>query len=110
MAAKPLFGDPVFDGAADPVVVWNPHRQRWWMFYTRANARGLPGVAWVHGTRIGIAESADFGATWTYAGTADIELPATIGGAEPTHWAPDVITAPDGTHHMFLPVVPGIFE
>jgi GH43 family beta-xylosidase len=45
-----------------------------------------------------------------YAGTAGIELPATIGGAEPTHWAPDVITAPDGTHHLCLTVVPGIFE
>jgi hypothetical protein len=112
VAAKPLFRDPVFDGAADPVVIWNPHVQRWWMFYTnrRANAPGLSGVAWVHGCRIGIAESADGGAHWTYVGTADIELPAEIGGAEPTHWAPDVITAPDGTHHMFLTVVPGVFE
>ena len=93
---KPLFRDPVYDGAADPVVVWNPHVKRWWMFYTnrRANAPGLSGVAWVHGTRIGIAESADLGATWSYAGTADIELPPDIRGAEPTHWAPDVFTAP----------------
>ena len=81
------------------------------MFYTnrRANQRGLSGVAWVHGCRIGIAESAD-GASWTYVGTAEIELPPEIGGTEPTHWAPDVITAPDGTHHMYLTVVPGIFE
>jgi hypothetical protein len=111
-AAKPLFRDPVFDGAADPVVVWNPGLRRFWMFYTnrRASARGLSGVAWVHGTRIGIAESADLGATWQYAGTADIELPPEIAGDEPTHWAPDVFTAPDGTHHMFLTVVPGVFE
>ncbi len=112
VAAKPLFRDPVFDGAADPVVVWNPHVQRWWMFYTnrRANAPGLSGVAWVHGSRIGITESADGGANWSYVGTADIELTAELGGTEPTHWAPDVITAPDGTHHMFLTVVPGVFE
>lgn len=111
-AAKPLFRDPVYDGAADPVVLWNPHRDRWWMFYTnrRASAPGLSGVAWVHGTRIGIAESSDGGATWCYAGTAEIELPEDVGGKEPTHWAPDVITAPDGTHHMFLTVVPGVFE
>jgi hypothetical protein len=111
-APKPLFRDPVFDGAADPIVIWNPHAGRWWMFYTnrRANVPGLSGVAWVHGTRIGIAESADGGTTWAYLGTAEIELPDEIGGAEPTHWAPDVITAPDGTHHMYLTVVPGVFE
>lgn len=112
VAAKPLFCDPVCDGAADPVVIWNPQVKRWWMFYTnrRANVPGLSGVAWVHGTKIGIAESADGGATWKHAGDAEIDLPAEIGGTEPTHWAPDVITAPDGTHHMFLTVVPGIFE
>lgn len=111
-APKPLYRDPVHDGAADPVVIWNPHVKRWWMFTTnrRANVPGLSGVAWVHGTKIGIAESADEGATWTPAGTAEIELPAEVGGREPTLWAPDVVTAPDGTHHLFLTVVPGVFE
>jgi GH43 family beta-xylosidase len=111
MADKPLFRDPIYDGAADPVVLWNPQRERWWMFYTnrRATAPGLSGVAWVHGTRIGIAESED-GASWCYVGTAEIELPVELGGREPTHWAPHVFTGPDGTHHMFLTVVPGVFE
>jgi hypothetical protein len=68
----------------------------------------LSGVAWVHGSRIGIAESAD-GAHWAYVGTAQIELPAAIGGTEPTQWAPEIVTGPDGTHHMFLTVVPGVF-
>ena len=112
VAPKPLFRDPVYDGAADPVVIWNPHGRSWWMFYTnrRANVPGLSGVAWVHGTPIGIAESTDGGVTWKPAGNAKIELPAELGGATPTLWAPDVITAPDGTHHMFLTVVPGVFE
>ncbi|MBI4659264.1 MAG: glycosyl hydrolase [Verrucomicrobia bacterium] len=112
IAPKPLYRDPVFDGAADPVVLWNPHAKRWWMFYTnrRANAPGLTGVSWVHGTRIGIAESADEGVTWKYGGLTEIELPKDIGGDEPTHWAPEVFTAPDGLHHMFLSVVPGVFE
>ena len=111
-APKPLYRDPVYDGAADPVVIWNPHVGCWWMFYTnrRAKAPGLSGVAWVHGTQIGIAESADGGRTWKYLGTADIELPTDLASDEPTHWAPDVITAPDGMHHMFLTVVPGVFE
>jgi hypothetical protein len=112
IAPKPLFRDPICDGAADPVLLWNPHVKRWWMFYTnrRANVPGLSGVAWVHGTKIGIAESADAGATWGYVGTAEIELPVEMGGAEPTHWAPEIFTAPDGLHHMFLTVVPGVFE
>jgi len=112
MARKPLFRDPVYDGAADPVLVWNPRRERWWMLYTnrRATAAGLDGVSWVHGTRIGIAESADGGVSWEYAGTAEIELPAGSFGAEPTHWAPEVVTTPDGVHHMFLTVVPGVFD
>jgi beta-xylosidase len=112
VAAKPLYRDPVFDGAADPVVIWNPQTKTWWMFYTnrRANVPGLSGVAWVHGTKVGIAESADRGATWTHVGDADIALPENVGGKEPTLWAPEVLTSPDGTHHMFLTVVPGVFE
>jgi hypothetical protein len=112
VAPKPLFRDPVFDGAADPVVIWNPSTKSWWMFYTnrRANVPGLSGVAWVHGTRIGLAESTDGGVTWSRIGDTAIDLPESVGGREPTHWAPDVITGPDGTHHMFLTVVPGVFE
>jgi hypothetical protein len=110
-APKPLFRDPVYDGAADPIVIWNRQAGRWWMFYTnrRANVSGLSGVAWVHGTPIGIAESAD-GATWTPAGNAEISLPPEFGGKDATYWAPEIVTAPDGIHHLFLTVVPGIFE
>lgn len=115
VAAKPLFRDPVFDGAADPVVIRNAALGRWWMFYTnrRANAYGLPGVSWVHGTRIGIAESKDDGASWKHVGVADIELPDELGGVggdDATHWAPDVVRGDDGKYHMFLTVVPGVFE
>ena len=110
-APKPLYRDKVYDGAADPVVVWNSKVKRWWMFYTnrRANAPGLSGVAWVHGTRIGIAESKD-GSSWKYVGTANMSLPDNSGGKDVTHWAPDVIRGDDGKWHMFLTVVPGIFE
>jgi hypothetical protein len=106
IAAKPLFRDPVFDGAADPVLCWNRTERKWFMFYTnrRANAPNTPGVSWVHGTRIGIAESSDGGATWKYRGTADIQY----GGKDYTHWAPEVVEH-NGTYHMFLSIVPGIF-
>jgi len=112
VAAKPLYHDPVFDGAADPTLIWNPQVKRWWMFYTnrRANVPGLTGVTWVHGTPIGIAESADAGAHWQYVGTAQFKLPLDYGGTNVTCWAPDVTRAPDGSWQMFLTVVPGIFE
>jgi hypothetical protein len=111
VAAKPLYRDPVYDGAADPTVIWNPLLKRWWMFYTnrRANVADLTGVTWVHGTPIGIAESADNGATWKYVSTADIQLPPEFGGKDVTLWAPDVVLGDDHQWHMFLAVVPGIF-
>lgn len=106
IAAKPLFRDPVYDGAADPKIIWNRNENKWFMFYTnrRANIDSLDGVSWVHGTRIGIAESDNGGATWKFRDTCDIKyrLP------EYTHWAPEV-TEFNGLYHMFLTYVPGIF-
>jgi hypothetical protein len=106
IAPKPLFRDPVFDGAADPVLVWDAAGSRWLMFYTnrRASAPNLPGVTWVHGTRIGIAESRDGGAAWKYVGAAEIPY----GKPDYTHWAPDIVTH-NGLYHMFLSIVPGTF-
>lgn len=107
IADKPLFRDPVYDGAADPIVIWNKGEQKWFMFYTnrRANLQESDGVDWVHKTPIGIAESADGGATWKYRGTANI----TYGGDDYTYWAPDIIED-NGTYHMYLTVVPGTFS
>ncbi len=106
IADKPLFRDPVYDGAADPVVIWNPDRSKWFMFYTnrRANVPDTPGVSWVHGTKIGIAESSDQGASWEYLQTANIDYRK----GDDTYWAPEVIEH-DGTYHMYLTYVPGIF-
>jgi hypothetical protein len=107
IAPKPLFRDPLYDGAADPVLVWNRAEMKWMMFYTdrRANVPNLPGVSWVHGTPIGIVESSDGGATWEYDGT--VEVP--YGKPGYTYWAPDIMDY-DGTYHMFLSIVPGIFN
>ncbi len=106
-AAKPLYRDPVYDGAADPVLVWHPDEKKWLMFYTnrRANAAEAEGVSWVHGTPIGIAESADGGATWTYRGTANIGYQK----GDDTYWAPEIVEQ-EGTWHMYLTYVPGIFR
>jgi hypothetical protein len=105
LAAKPLFRDPVHDGAADPVVAWNRQERKWFMLYTnrRADLTNAVGVSWVHGTRIGIAESSDAGATWRYRGVAQIPY----GEGEYSHWAPEV-TWHAGLYHMFVTFVPGM--
>ncbi|WP_375436516.1 glycosyl hydrolase [uncultured Hymenobacter sp.] len=107
LAPKPLFRDPIYDGAADPVIIWNKQEKKWFMFYTnrRATDTTAAGVTWVHGTRIGIAESVDGGATWRYRDTANINYRPT---PQYTHWAPDVLED-KGRYHMFLTYVPGIF-
>lgn len=107
-APKPLFRDPGFDGAADPVVVWNARTRRWCLFYTNRRATLATDdprdLRWFHGTRIGWAESSDGGATWTHGGTLDLP----VGPADYTHWAPEIV-AHDGLYHMYLTVVPGTF-
>src|SRR5688572_10198231 len=106
-APKPLFDDPIYHGAADPSIIYNKHSKTWWMFYTnrRAALNDSTGVAWVHGTRIGIAESKD-GKTWRYKDTADINYRPDNGY---TFWAPDVM-GHNGVYHMYLTYVPGIFS
>ncbi len=105
-APKPLFRDPIHDGAADPSLIYSPAGKKWLMFYTnrRADVPGEPGVAWVHGTRIGIADSQDGGLSWSYQGTAEIPY----GKPGYTHWAPEIFPH-RGVFHMFLSIVPGTF-
>ncbi len=107
-ADKPLYHDPVYDGAADPTVIWNKKEKKWFMFYTnrRASAPGETGVTWVHGTRIGIAESSDGGATWKYRDTCNILYRPDAGY---TYWAPEVVEH-KGIYHMYLTYVPGVFS
>ena len=106
-APRPLFRDPVHDGAADASTVYDPATREWVMFYTNRRA-DLPvadkDVSWVHGTHIGTARSKD-GAAWRYGGVAAIPQSCT----GPTLWAPEVQRFGD-TWHMWLTVVPGIFS
>jgi hypothetical protein len=105
-APKPLYDDPVYHGAADPVIIYNKQRKAWWMLYTnRRAAIDDTTVQWVHGTRIGIAESKD-GREWKYIDTANINHRPDEGY---THWAPDVIEH-NGIYHMYLTYVPGTFS
>jgi len=99
-----LFHDPVHDGATDPTVIRHRDTGEWWMFYTQRRATvDEPGVAWVHGSRIGVARSAD-ALDWRYAGTV---AGLGLGTGEETHWAPEVID--DGERYrMYLTVIDGI--
>lgn len=101
----PLFRDPIYDGAADPTVIWNEKKKQWWLFYTNRRAWGPNyGNTYMHGTDIGIAVSSDEGRTWDYAGTAQgLEF-------EPgrnTFWAPEVIEY-QGIYHMYVSYVSGV--
>jgi beta-xylosidase len=101
----PLFGDPIFDGASDPTVIYNRDTSEWWMFSTarRANV-STPGVGWVHGSDVGIATSTNGGRSWLYRGTAE---GLAFEPGRNTYWAPEVIED-RGTYHMYVSFVRGV--
>lgn len=105
-AAKPLYRDPVFDGAADPVLIWNRAERAWWMVYTarRANLALADDVSWIHGTDLGVASSTDGGTTWLYRGI--LQGLDTEPGRH-TYWAPEIVD--DGeSYHMYVSVIRGV--
>jgi len=104
-ARAPLFRDPIHDGAADPTIIWNREEKSWWILYTnrRANVDGR-GVAWVHGTDIGIASSTDGGQSWLYRGILNgLEFER----GRNTFWAPEVLWC-EGLYHMYVSYVRGV--
>ena len=104
-ANAPLFKDPIHNGAADPVVIYNEETGTHYMLYTarRADVKE-EGVMWVHGTDIGIAESKDNGNSWEYIG---ICKGLKYGEGKNTYWAPEVIRFGE-LYHMYVSYVPGI--
>ncbi|GAA4306877.1 family 43 glycosylhydrolase [Mucilaginibacter gynuensis] len=105
-APSPLFRDPIYDGAADPIVVYNRGEKEWTMMYTQRRANmPLPDVAFCYGTGIGIATSKDHGQTWAYRGTLNLEFEHGTN----TFWAPEVIYD-NGTYHMFVTYIQGVYS
>lgn len=103
---SPLYRDPIYDGAADPVVIWNREAKEWWMIYTNRRATAEDRLfAWVHGTDLGVASSKD-GSDWVYRGTLpglDIEW------GRNTFWAPEFYWH-EGTYHMYVTYIQGVPE
>ncbi|MCX6877612.1 MAG: SUMF1/EgtB/PvdO family nonheme iron enzyme [Verrucomicrobia bacterium] len=109
-AAAPLFDDPVWHGAADPSVLWNPLAREFTIYYTqrRATLQNSNGVDWVHGSAIGMATSKD-GVQWKYAGicTGDEGL-GTPMDQKCSWWAPSVMFN-DNQFHLLVSCVDGIY-
>ena len=99
-----LYRDPVFDGATDPMVIFNRPERTWWMLYTSRRTTALgAGVAWVHGTDIGVASLMEDGVGWLYRGTLDLEYDF----GRNTFWAPEVVW--DGRcYHMYVTYIRGV--
>ena len=99
----PLFRDPIYDCPTDPTVIWNREEKKWMLFYTQRRATDpAVGVSWVHGTKIGVAESRD-GAKWLYRGALDLEFER----GHNTFWAPEILWA-QGAYHMYVSYITGI--
>ncbi|MEP6951985.1 MAG: family 43 glycosylhydrolase [Ginsengibacter sp.] len=104
IAPAPLFRDPVTDGAADPVLVWNREEKKWWMFYTqrRANEES-PDVAYCYGNDIGVASGEGNGQRWVYRGALKLEFEK----GRNTFWASDVVYH-NSAYHMFVVNIQGV--
>lgn len=103
-APAPLFRDPVTDGAADPVVIWNRQEKTWWMLYTQRRAnQETADVAYCYGNNIGIAETKDNGQSWTYRGVLNLDFER----GHNTFWAPDVVYF-NGKYHLFVAYIQGV--
>ena len=103
-APAPLYRDPIYDGAADPTLIWNKAEKAWWMLYTcrRANVPSFD-VSAYHGNRIGVASSDSHGQSWVFRGYLDLEFERGMN----TFWAPDVVYE-KGVYHMFVVYIKGV--
>ncbi len=105
-APSPLYRDPIYDGAADPIVVYNKAEKLWMMLYTQRRAnQSTQDVAYCYGTAIGVATSADHGQTWAYRGTLKLDFERGTN----TFWAPEVVED-NGTYHMYVTYIQGVYN
>lgn len=83
----PLYRDPIYDGAENPMIIKNEQNSLYYLFYTQRRAnRQMADVSYCYGSPIGVAESAD-GANWHYRGALDLEFEF----GHNTYWAPEIV-------------------
>ncbi len=106
MIPAPLYRDPIYDGAADPMVIRRESDGMFYMFYTQRRANQfVTGVSYCYGTDIGVAESED-GAHWHYRGALNLNFEF----GRNTWWAPEIIYDPvGGRYHMYVSYIRGVY-
>lgn len=106
---SPLFVDPIYNGAADPMIIKNQQDGSFYMFYTqrRATAAFEGSVSYCYGSKIGVAQSVNNGKDWFYRGALDLEFEF----GENTFWAPEIIWDKESSkYHMFVTYIRGIYD
>ena len=106
MIPAPLYKDPIYDGAADPMIIQKIADGKYYMFYTQRRAnQQVEGVSYCYGSAIGVAESED-GSGWHYRGALDLDFEF----GHNTFWAPEIVYDEDSTiYHMFVTYIQGIY-
>lgn len=103
----PLFVDPLYNGAADPMIIQNRQTGVYYLFYTqrRASQEVLNSVSYCYGTKIGVAECTENGGYWYYRGALDLEFEF----GQNTFWAPEIIwDEQSGLYHMYVTYIRGM--
>ncbi|MCR5264807.1 MAG: glycosyl hydrolase [Clostridiales bacterium] len=105
MIPAPLYRDPIYDGAADPMIIRKESDGLYYMLYTQRRAnQQVGGVSFAYGTDVGIAESRD-GEYWYYRGALDLDFEF----GKNTFWAPEAVFDPaSGLYHMFVTYIRGV--
>lgn len=106
MVSAPLYRDPIYDGAADPMIIRKESDGLYYMLYTQRRAnQQVDMVSYCHGTGIGVAESAD-GDNWYYRGSLDLDFEF----GHNTFWAPEVVYDSESQlYHMFVSYIRGVY-
>ena len=106
MIPAPLYKDPIYNGAADPMIIRKESDGLFYMFYTQRRAnQQVEGVSFAYGTAIGVAESED-GGNWHYRGALKLDFEF----GHSTFWAPEIIyDSKTDTYHMFVTYIMGIY-
>ena len=106
MIPAPLYRDPIYDGAADPMIIRKVSDGKYYMFYTQRRAnQQVTGVSFAYGTQIGVAESEN-GSQWHYRGALNLDFEF----GHNTFWAPEIVYDEDTErYHMYVSYIQGIY-